>query len=644
MSSFDTKVTFKTITNDINKSDSAIKEAIANSIDANSKNIYINIYEETTVDSTVNVTYFCLDIADDGEGIPTEKNSFENVFCQYKVSTKDKKSQYGKKGKGRYTYLTITKSPDSMAIFTKNSDNEIYRIYFECKDNENIRIIQEKYKEEVKTQLKNDFSTLIQFKNLDELQFNIKKNTKEEIISDIKNEIISFFADTIASKSKNIYLNNELLDIDNYLQKEIVSKEIIIKDIKFNIDFYIWNEKIKLKSDRQKHILFFDSSQVLRGILPSGKHKIAFNGYTRDHSVIVKSEYFSNKMFDELDYCNNLFSDSIVLNLKKEIELILENILFELYKENIEKVSDEYINFLNISKDEITKDVYHALLLPFVEKFGKQKISKDLKSVIAKLVNILASESPDTFINNLKTILSLTEEESIKIEYIQENYGIIKAITEKEKLISRIDILNMFDNMVNGINKKEIQERTELHKVIEKNLWIISEQFEDIEYSDISSDESLKTILENKNFYQFDSSELKKIVKEHNTKKIPDIFIPIHKDNIIYIIELKKPTVPIDKKIMDEIEEKYINTIKKINKNYKIKKKIMAYAISDEIRGNVYPRGNIDSYDMYSEAKSWGELIEETRGRYNNKITDLDNKLKTSKWQNLTDFVSSHKS
>ena len=46
MGTFDTKVTFKTIKNDIRKSDSAIREAVANAIDAKSKNIYIYVYIE----------------------------------------------------------------------------------------------------------------------------------------------------------------------------------------------------------------------------------------------------------------------------------------------------------------------------------------------------------------------------------------------------------------------------------------------------------------------------------------------------------------------------------------------------------------------------------------------------------------------
>ncbi len=638
MSGYDTKVTLDTIKSDISKSDSAIREAIANAIDANSNNIYIHLYSEQS-EGTVNVDYFSLDIADDGDGIPINKDKFEEVFCRYKVSTKTEKSSYGKKGKGRYTYLTLTNSYENVSIYTKNNE-DLYKINFECRENENIKINHDISNEKIDTPINHKYTTLIQFKNLNMKNFEIKdKDNKDEILKDIKNEIITFFADRIASKSINIYLNNELLDIDDYLEEKIITKEIEESKIRFDIDFYIWNKNIRLKSDRQKHILFFDENNQLKGISPSGKYKLAFSGKSRDHSIIVKSKYFNNKDFSD-NNLSHLFIDKIIKNLKDKIAMELEHILLKIYLTNIDKESDQYITFLNSSKNEITQNVYHALFLPFVAKFGNKKVAPEIKSVIANLVNVLASEAPDSFINNLDTILNLTPEESQKVDYVQKNYGIIKAITEKEKIIKRIDYLNTFDDLVNGKNNKTVQERTQLHQVIEKNLWLIGEKFEDIKTSDIISDQSLKTILEKDDFFQFDSDKLNQIASEHNISKIPDIYIPILKDKIIYIIELKKPKVKINRSILDEVEDKYVQTIKKINlQNSSNPKKIIAYAISDTKTDNARSRGNIDNDDVYIEPRCWSELIEATRNRYNQKIENLDNKLKESHWKDLDDFI-----
>ena len=168
------------------------------------QNIYINIYVERDQGSLgLMHEYFCLDIADDGEGIPLEKDEFEKVFCQYKVSTKKEKTNYGRRGKGRYTYLTLTKSPDNVTIYIKKND-ELNKIYFKCKDHENIKIFNEKSTEQISTKVKQTYTTLIQFKDLVKEQLNIEEENIESYENDIKNEIISFFADRIASKSINI--------------------------------------------------------------------------------------------------------------------------------------------------------------------------------------------------------------------------------------------------------------------------------------------------------------------------------------------------------------------------------------------------------------------------------------------------------
>ena len=223
MRTFDTKVTFKTIKNDIRKSDSAIREAVANAIDAKSKNIYIYVYTEQDKGALLTHNYFCLDIADDGVGIPTQKEDFEKAFCRYKVSEKKEKTNYGRRGKGRYTYLTLTKSPDNVVIYIKK-DNQVNKILFQCKDHENIKIFNETTSEQITTKIKQPYTTLIQFKDLSREQLNIDEENIENYIDEIKNEIISFFADRIASKSINIYVNNDLIKIEQYTEK-------VIKDV-----------------------------------------------------------------------------------------------------------------------------------------------------------------------------------------------------------------------------------------------------------------------------------------------------------------------------------------------------------------------------------------------------------------------------
>jgi hypothetical protein len=646
MAIHNTKVTFKTIKSDIYKSDSAIREAVANAIDAESKNVYLSVYEEQIKGSLDSVfKYFCLDIADDGNGIPMEEDEFEKVFCQYKVSTKNEKTNYGRRGKGRYTYLTATRDPSNVIIFTKNK-TKWYQVKFEANETDNIQITNVKIDSKPSTNIKKNFTTLVQLKDLDINKFELDEVNIEQLIQEIKAEIISFFADRIASKSIKIYVNNELLKIDSFLERKVFTKTFKIPmeelEASFSVDFYIWNESIKLKADRQKHILFLDSHNTLKGIAPSGKNKLSIANQKQNHTIIVKSKYLNDLDFmDSEDKYNSLLTDKTIEKLRKHIAIELEYVLFDIYKKHLDKVADDYLSYLTIEKDQITTQVYHTIMYPFIEKFGNKKIPSEIKGVIAKLIDTLLKESPDSYLSNIKTILNLSEEESKKIFYIEENYGIIKAIADKEKYIARIDILNNFDEMVNGKKRRKVKERTMLHHVIDKNLWIIDEEFEDITYGDIASDVSLKTILENPDFYQFDSDELIELTKDYNLKKVPDIYIPIHKNNIIYIIELKKPTVKIKQSIVGEIMSKYTDTLQEINQKLpeSERKRLYAIAISDAKTGTVYTVGDLEKDGVRIEPMTWKEVIDKTRERYRQKIKDLDHKIKSSHWMSMEDFI-----
>lgn len=649
MSTHNTKVTLKSISSDINKSDSAIREAVANAIDANSKNIYIKLYEEQdkgAVGGNI-FNYFSLDIADDGDGIPVEDREFEAVFCQYKVSTKKEKTNYGRKGKGRYTYLVATNSPENVSIFSKPK-RKWFQIKFNANDNETIQIVKSDFTGTIQTSISKKFNTLVQLKNLDTSKFLLDEVSIETIQDEIKSEVVSFFADRIASKSIKIYINDELLNINDYLEVPKKSENFTVNlddlSASFEADFYIWNDKIKLKADRQKHILFLDNEDTLKGILPSGRHKLSIANRKQNHTIIVKSVYF-----DDLDYINNtdthdnLFTNKIIEHLKKQIALRLEEILFGIYKQHLDEISDEYIKFLKISlDDEKTQNVYHALLFPIIEKLGNRKIHDDVKSIIAHLIDTLLKVSPDSYITNLQTILKLSPEESYKIEYMEKNYGIIKAIAEKQRYVERIDILNKFDEMVNGKARAKVKERTMLHHVIDKNMWIIDEVFEGVNFSDIASDVSLKTILENDEFYSFDNTQLDELVKEFNLRKVPDVFISIEKDKTIYIVELKKPKTKITPKIIAEIMEKYTDVFNSINKRLpeQDRKKIFSIAISDDKTDTVYTVGDLDKNGVQVEPRTWKEVIDKTRERYSHLISDLDHKLASSQWENLDDFIN----
>jgi len=628
MLSYETTIPFKAIKQNINKSDSPIKEVIANALDANADEIYINIYKrhiKTEIGIETEIKY--IEVIDNGTGI--DINKFEEVFCKYRVSNKkEDKTKYGKRGVGRFVYLKLTNFECSNIEILTKWENKIYKITYSCEENRPINFTLN----DCSNTETFDFSTKVLFKNV----FIENLNTIEEIENYIIDEIIVYFADVLTNKK--IYVNNKQINIKDYL---IEKKEdnLTIEDVEFNVLYYFWNNKVKLSADRQKHIQFLDENNQLKGIKPSGKDKILFFSKKYPHTIIVKS-----KFFNEFENLEEIFveGDEILNKLLRQIKAKLEEYIIEIYKENITEVTEEYVRYLkNNIANELEYNVYSTLMFPIANKLVQQRrLKEDIKQLIANLIKVLINENPAIFIQNLNLILGYSTEYQYLLHYVEENYGVLKALTEKDKLITKLDFLKRFEEMVYGENSHKIKERTQLHLIVEKNLWIIDERFESFTIENIFSDVSIKTIIK-KHFPEILLHNELDNLKIKNINKIPDIVIPLKEENNLFIIELKKPGVKVDDKIIYDVKNKYIDTLDEISRIANRTYKLHAYVISDDKDKRTAPTGNLESMGFYIEPVTWFELINETRERYKRKIGEIELQLKNSKWANLQDFIDS---
>ena len=254
------------------------------------------------------------------------------------------------------------------------------------------------------------------------------------------------------------------------------------------------------------------------------------------------------------------------------------------------------------------------------------------------MIKVLINEEPSIFIKNLNLILGYNKKHQELIHYVESNYGVLKALIEKDNLLTRLDILKNFEKMVYGKEKKHIKERTQLHLVVENNLWIFGEKFEHFNMGNFYSDIKIKKIIE-KHFKAkiYDDSSLQQI---KNINKIPDIVIPLREENTLYIIEHKKPSVKINDKIIFEVKNKYIKTLQDIMRHTSIQYKLYGIAISDDKTADVTSLGNIDEYGYVIKPKTWQEIIQNTKKIYEKRILILQNELKKSKWKDLQDFIT----
>jgi len=627
-----------------------IVEVVYNSVDAQATKIDIKIDVNNNESSNL-FGSFNLSISDNGIGIPIEDDDFKKSFATYQDSPKkDKIGMYGKRGQGRYKYLKLVNNKlSNLKIYTKTK-TDIYQIKYIMEDNTIGFDVGKTTDKQIENLFYDDIKTIVTFEDIDKSIFefitnsDFTENDLDPLISNIKELVTIHIADALISKKVIVKINDELLNVENYIfQKKY---EIFkIENEEFNINYIVWNEKLKLK--KSKHILYFDDKSSYLFTSPSGSYKDSFGDISYGHTILVHSEFF--KTLDEMIYTQNVTrtSNKLLNELQYHIITVFRKIQLSIWNKSTHKISKTYQNIISdIENEKVVDDVYHAMTMPFIYN-NKLNPNEKLKGIIGRLIKVLVQVSPTSYIDNMEYIADLKNTDNEIFDYVRSNLDIIDIVMKKEKYLTYLDTLEHFDNMVNGTGKAKTKERTELQKVIEKNLWIINEEYEDLLPDSFVGDKSLKTIFKDLGMSIYNDPDvintISKITNKKDLNKVPDLFIPItkKKEKIIYIIELKKPTVPINFNIIMEVQEKYLKIINKLSKNYNSDYKIIAYAISSEQTGSVPSSiGDLNKDKQIIQVHLWKDIIENAKQRYNSKLESIDLEIKNSKWNSVEDLIN----
>ncbi|HHP0356766.1 TPA: hypothetical protein ACRZSW_001318 [Campylobacter lari subsp. concheus] len=273
---------------------------------------------------------------------------------------------------------------------------------------------------------------------------------------------------------------------------------------------------------------------------------------------------------------------------------------------------------------EKIKEAYQILSLPLTIK--QYNINRKNASYFSNSLIGLISDNSYNTLENLDLVFNLEKEEHEFFNYIRENVDFLNLIKKYYTYISRLDFLQHFENLVFNEGKTETKERTELHKIVENNLWLFDEEYLNI---DFFSDQSLKGIF----------TEIKLPINTDDEKelnKISDIFIPRAKDNEFILIELKSPKTKITLSTLHDVFNKYIikilNSLSKQKSNIKY---IRAICISSEKQEYL---GKMDDSNYIVEAMTWKEIISTRKKELEYRIKDIKGCLFLSKYQNIYDF------
>lgn len=183
----------------------------------------------------------------------------------------------------------------------------------------------------------------------------------------------------------------------------------------------------------------------------------------------------------------------------------------------------------------------------------------------------------------LESIVSLDDEKVKMFKELLEKSELAEVIRFTSELATKQTFLDFLNEIIYGDIGKHLKERKQLHKIIEKNLWIFGEEYTSTPI--LFSDTRLKNNLDElrDKYFKFQKSEEDENFNDITDQKILDItdlFFYNEKPIInnrreIMIVELKAPIVKISQKELDQVDRykydiEYLDKFSKLQNRYKI--------------------------------------------------------------------------
>ncbi|SRX53898.1 ATP-binding protein [Aequorivita sp. CIP111184] len=624
----------------------AFRELINNSLQAKAKNIEINI--EYVNEANIKAPIKSIEIKDDGFGVPYSE--FENRVLEIGTTVKP-----SGQGIGRFSSLQIG---ELMHIDTVGYDSE-EKQFSQTKFSIDTLDFNDAQLED--TEFKVDYEYLDGEHNpyykvtIEQLHHNkqeklAKRNRIHEnfLKPNINQAIFEHYPFEIFHDTVNFIINGKTLKREHFVIDKPSKKSIEYTDKKgktHNLNFYFYN----INSTLNKVKVFFQTDNAG---LKSVAHEYTYSSdwYTPDLGtwfIYIESPMLNTDLFRNLDL--ETLGEAEINNLKNTIKDTVndffkaKNKRFDKFLKDLEK--DRYYPYQNNehpaskSQEVLFKKV--AYLLEDEHKL----IQKDdkIRNFLYPLLDKAIGNGNIEYI--FKKVLKLSEESLEKFHNLLEKTDLEDVVHFASVVAEKTEFLEFLHELTYGEISKHIKERSQLHKIVEDQLWLFGENYNGTPklWSDKKIGNILKELRE-KYFEYKPTNEDENLIEldERGLNDITDLFffnekITDSNEKEIMVVELKSPKCAISKKELNQIDE-YAFTIEQHSglPNEKVKYKLILissrltkYAKSQVNSRRLNSPDNPFLYDRKTEKNievyvmEWSELIEQN----NRKLSYLANKL-----------------
>ncbi len=532
----------------------AIKELLWNSCDADAKNIEVSFnYDGFSGIENVSDIY----IKDDGHGIAIE--NIEEYFGKYGCSQKtySEKSPagriyHGKLGQGRYKSLSVGNFIDWNTVFC-DKDGNLLECEIHITSGSRMDISYSDTAE--KTDANHTGTTVHIYGILDE---KIGLITKMAEPSEMLPDLLATFAPyLLAYTDINIKYNGVAVDptrqIKSQDEKELIYEEDGKDPIKVRLSAITWKEA------QFNKLYICGSSGVVYAEI--------------DYPPLKKtatSIYLMGDLFEQMHRENILAMGNAIpayAYFEDEAKKCARELIGE-YEEKdavteIARIKDEGVYPYDGEPEDDVKKAEREVFDVFAVQVNRavpqlRSSSHQTKKLTYRLMREAINTNPSSIKTILSEVFNLTQQQQDDLAELLTHTSLPDIIDTAKTVSDRLVFLQALEEMVyNDSVGKAIKERTQFHKVLLKELWIFGEK-----YTLGTSDKSLKNLLLEHIKCLGRDDLIPDIPPEasEDLTRIPDICLfrqvcPSYENYEHLVIELKRPTLTLTKKELDQIED-----------------------------------------------------------------------------------------
>lgn len=600
----------------------AIKELIWNSCDADAKNIEVSFsYDGMEGNEMVSDIY----VKDDGHGIAFE--SIEEYFGKFGRSQKTYRDKspggriyHGKFGQGRYKSLTAGNFVDWFSVFRDKAGS-----FLSCE----IKIcagsrMDISYSEAPEKTDADHTGTTVHIHGIPEERAGsiTTMAEPEEMLPDL---LTTFAPYLLAYTDITIKYNGVTVDPARQIKKQGEKTLVFEQEGKPPVEARV--VAISWKQAQFAKIYICGSSGVVydeKDYAPLKKTAT---------SVYLMGDHFEKMHRENLlamgaaDPAYAFYEDEAKKFVKEFVgEQEADDAAAEIGRIKVEGVYP----YQGEPEDEVTKaerDVFDVLAVEVNRAVPQLKSAhRETKKLTYRLMREAINTNPTSIKAILTEVFNLTQQQQDDLAELLTHTHLPEIIDTAKTVSDRLVFLQVLEQMVYSDIGKPIKERTQFHKVLLKELWVFGEK-----YTLGTSDQSLKNLLI-EHIKCLGRDELVPAIPPEAVEdltRIPDICLfrqicPSYEHFEHLVIELKRPTLTLTKKEVDQIED-YAMTVAenpmfdKDTTKWKfilLGKEFDSY-VENRLRNRTQGEGNLfDDGRISISVLKWSSVIQENKFKY----------------------------